>query len=154
MSIKSVFTVRCIGPGEGRADMVCRAIFRKYVGDEILILEAMKTKQDGQVPTCERIRWVASIFRRTPYMLRLVWTTLWSVGDFSEICWRWNITSCSSEKGGSVAEWLACWTQTQKGPGSNSSRDAVVEIQQCTFKHLNLRLTIIFTKKTQRATQN
>ena len=27
--------------------------------------------------------------------------------------------------GGSVAEWLACWTQTQKGPGSNSSRDAV-----------------------------
>ena len=26
-------------------------------------------------------------------------------------------------KGGSVAEWLACWTQAQKGPGSN--RDAV-----------------------------
>ena len=22
-------------------------------------------------------------------------------------------------QGGSVAEWLACWTQTQKGPGSN-----------------------------------
>ena len=28
-------------------------------------------------------------------------------------------------KGGSVAEWLACWTQAQKGPGSNRSRDAV-----------------------------
>jgi len=28
-------------------------------------------------------------------------------------------------EGGSVAEWLACWTQAQKGPGSNSSRDAV-----------------------------
>ena len=42
--------------GGWRADMVCRAIFRKYIGDEILILEAMKTKQDGQVPTCERIR--------------------------------------------------------------------------------------------------
>ena len=27
--------------------------------------------------------------------------------------------------GGSVAEWLACWTQAQKGPGSNCSRDAV-----------------------------
>jgi len=27
--------------------------------------------------------------------------------------------------GGSVAEWLACWTQAQKGPGSNHSRDAV-----------------------------
>ena len=27
--------------------------------------------------------------------------------------------------GGSVAEWLACWTQVQKGGGSNRSRDAV-----------------------------
>ena len=26
---------------------------------------------------------------------------------------------------GWVAEWLACWTQAQKGPGSNRSRDAV-----------------------------
>jgi len=28
--------------------------------------------------------------------------------------------------GGSVAEWLACLTQAQKGPGSNGSRDADV----------------------------
>jgi len=27
--------------------------------------------------------------------------------------------------GGSVAEWLACWTQAQKGSGSNRSHDAV-----------------------------
>ena len=27
--------------------------------------------------------------------------------------------------GGSVAEWLVCWTQAQKGPGTNRSRDAV-----------------------------
>ena len=27
--------------------------------------------------------------------------------------------------GGSVAEWLACWTQAQMGPGSNCSRDAL-----------------------------
>ena len=27
--------------------------------------------------------------------------------------------------GGSVAEWLACWTQAQKGQRSNRSRDAV-----------------------------
>ena len=27
--------------------------------------------------------------------------------------------------GGSVAEWLACWTQAQKGPGSNRSHDSV-----------------------------
>jgi len=26
---------------------------------------------------------------------------------------------------GPVAEWLACWTQAQKGPGSYRSRDAV-----------------------------
>ena len=24
-----------------------------------------------------------------------------------------------------IAEWSACWTQAQKGPGSNRSRDAV-----------------------------
>jgi len=28
-------------------------------------------------------------------------------------------------KGGSVAEWLACWTHAQKGLGSNRSRDVV-----------------------------
>ena len=28
-------------------------------------------------------------------------------------------------KGGSVAEWLACWTQAQKGAGLYRSRDAV-----------------------------
>ena len=27
--------------------------------------------------------------------------------------------------GGSVAKWLACWTQAQKGLGSNQSRDAI-----------------------------
>ena len=34
-------------------------------------------------------------------------------------------SGCVIELGGSVAEWLACWTQAQKGPGSNRSRDAV-----------------------------
>jgi len=33
--------------------------------------------------------------------------------------------SPNPNKGGSVAEWLACWTRAQKGPGSNRSRDAV-----------------------------
>jgi len=28
-------------------------------------------------------------------------------------------------EGGSVAEWLACWTEALKGPGSNRSHDAV-----------------------------
>jgi len=30
-----------------------------------------------------------------------------------------------ASSGGSIAEWLACWTQAQKGLGSNRSRDAV-----------------------------
>ena len=34
-------------------------------------------------------------------------------------------TTVTVTKGGSVAERLACWTQAQKGPGSNRSRDAV-----------------------------
>jgi len=34
--------------------------------------------------------------------------------------WLWCVV-----KGGLVAEWLACWTQSQKGMGSNRSRDAV-----------------------------
>jgi len=29
-------------------------------------------------------------------------------------------------RGGSVAEWLACWTQAQMGQGSNRRRDAVL----------------------------
>ena len=29
------------------------------------------------------------------------------------------------KQGSSAAEWLVCWTQAQKGPGSNRSRDAV-----------------------------
>jgi len=37
----------------------------------------------------------------------------------------WNNVNCNSNKGGSVAEWLACWTQAQKGLSSYRSRDAV-----------------------------
>ena len=42
-----------------------------------------------------------------------------ALGDFIEFIRAIQIM------GGSVAEWLACWTQAQKGPGSNRSRDAV-----------------------------
>jgi len=36
-----------------------------------------------------------------------------------------HLLPCCYLLGGSVAEWLACWTQAQKGPGSDRSRDAV-----------------------------
>ena len=44
-------------------------------------------------------------------------------------CWARSFVTmyllASITQGGSVAECLACWTQAQKGPGSNRSRDAV-----------------------------
>jgi len=36
-----------------------------------------------------------------------------------------GITARIPRAGGSVAEWLASWTQAHKGPGPNRSRDAV-----------------------------
>ena len=38
---------------------------------------------------------------------------------FHTLC---NILKSIYNKGGSVAEWLACWIQAQKGLGSNRSR--------------------------------
>ena len=39
-------------------------------------------------------------------------------------------------KSKTVAEWLACWTQTQKGPGSNRSRFAVgTSLRQTVHTH-------------------
>jgi len=38
----------------------------------------------------------------------------------------YSIVRRTGELGGSVAEWLACWTRAQKGPGSNRSHDADV----------------------------
>ena len=38
---------------------------------------------------------------------------------------RIRFTESRFRLGGSVAEWIACWTQAQKGPGSNCIRDAV-----------------------------
>jgi len=56
----------------------------------------------------------------------------WHSSTFGQLngpCWgtpgKPLALSSSHAKGGSVAEWLAYWTQVQKGPGSNRSRDAV-----------------------------
>jgi len=41
-------------------------------------------------------------------------------------CTQWLFSGkVSGGRGGSVAEWLAWWTQAQKDPGSNRSPDAV-----------------------------
>jgi len=39
------------------------------------------------------------------------------------ICLR--VKESQSMTGDNVDEWLACWTQAQKGPGSNRSSNAV-----------------------------
>jgi len=50
---------------------------------------------------------------------------IWHVSSRSGAAGYFTLLLLSSCKGGSVAEWLACWTQAQKGLGSNRSRDAV-----------------------------
>jgi len=45
------------------------------------------------------------------------------------------ISVCISSVGGSIAEWLDCWTEAQKGPGSYRSRDAVGETGLNQFVH-------------------
>jgi len=49
---------------------------------------------------------------------------LCATGDPNEVVIQVAYNGCWCV-GGSVAEWLACWTHAQKGPGSNRSRDAV-----------------------------
>jgi len=51
-------------------------------------------------------------------------TLLYSHGN-GEVGLLVVLTRGTLVKGGSVSEWLACWTQAQEGLGSNHSRDAV-----------------------------
>ena len=60
---------------------------------------------------CLHVSWVHRvIFIRT--LLSVIGLTICSL-VFDSQC-----------RGGSVAEWLACWTQARKGPGTNRSHDA------------------------------
>ena len=44
--------------------------------------------------------------------------------------------------GGSVSEWLACWTQAQKGPGSNHSLRQTVHTH-CVSVHQAAKLVAV-----------
>jgi len=50
---------------------------------------------------------------------------LCTVTDSGDVCMCVYGGILSDFMDGLVAEWLACWTQAQKGPCSNRSRDAV-----------------------------
>jgi len=45
--------------------------------------------------------------------------------EITTVCCLSHFQQLNGARYSSVAEWLACWTQAQKGPGSNRSRDAV-----------------------------
>jgi len=49
----------------------------------------------------------------------------------------WVLQEDFTSGGGSVAEWFPCWTQAQKGLGSNLTRDAVGQTvhTHCAFAH-------------------
>ena len=54
------------------------------------------------------------------------WSVPWTdIGTHTSIPDSWVSLATYQLQGGSVTEWLACWTQAQKGPGSNRSHDAV-----------------------------
>ena len=57
-------------------------------------------------------------------LYKLIFTIPYHTINLTENC-HFDTTTVLFYRGGSVAEWLACWTQAQKGPGSNRSRDAV-----------------------------
>ena len=75
----------------------------------------------GLASHCHRLQWSVNL---RAHGLRLqgdqhLKTFLDSVTSFH------HTYSLLTTSRGSVAEWLACWTQAQKVPGSNRSRDAV-----------------------------
>jgi len=68
---------------------------------------------------------VMSLHRRAPANTLDMSCWLLRVPDDGERRYWMDIVSGCYQWSGSVAEWLACWTQAQKGLGSNRSRDAV-----------------------------
>jgi len=47
----------------------------------------------------------------------------------------WNYPSLCGSVGGLVVEWIACWTQAQKGLGSHRSRNALGSLRQTVHTH-------------------
>jgi len=73
----------------------------------------------------------AASVRFGPFVRESVTCSLSEIITHKLIYTKHSIYTCSSyansseDGGGSVAAWLACWTQAQKGLSSNRSRDAV-----------------------------
>ena len=71
------------------------------------IISLYQSASDG------RVEWATKIKEH--------FATFWRCSD----CPIAQIPLLRDVMGGSVAEWLACWTEAHKGPGSNRSRNAV-----------------------------
>ena len=60
-----------------------------------------------------------------PYAILTTFLTACSLNGTELNSGERTVCNNGMSEGGSVAKWLACWTQAQKGLGSNRSRDAV-----------------------------
>ena len=80
-------------------------------------IEVVLVKRNQQIQYLKFFLYLAS-FRYTIKPRKLFHSSTYSEFYYQPITFQ---TATS----GSVAEWLACLTQAQKGPGSNRSRDAV-----------------------------
>ena len=93
-----------------------------HVDPALHTIRALPLQVDGK-PVGERLRTVARTHARTDGQPENIVFPALSAGlaETQQAIHKTN----NNHMGGSVAEWLACWTQAQKGPGSNRSRDAV-----------------------------
>jgi len=81
---------------------------------EMIRLLAELKHDTKQLHTVAQCSIVPSTFPSTLLLWLILFALTMSYSPFTVHC-----------QGDSVAEWLACWTRAQKGPGSNRSRDAV-----------------------------
>ena len=82
----------------------CKTVACHYIHIQAATENALICSMMNTVRRCCRVLVSLASLYRTLDLLTYTYMTLW---------------------GGSVAEWLACWTQGQKGLSSNRSRDAV-----------------------------
>ena len=87
----------------------------------MLLMHDLKSSQDVTMPDAK----IEAFYYKTgicsPRYAKANSTACGAVSDEMNA----NCKLLRASWGGSVAEWLACWTQEQNGPRSNRSRDAV-----------------------------
>ena len=88
-----------------------------------------------------RLPWVLSHHRLSLECSRSYQKTAISCPNTHNIA-NTTVHTYKHKGGGSVAEWLVCWTQAQKGPGSSNSRNVVDWLQSTGISSRTLRSVI------------